>query len=382
MRCPRCNAALEEGSVFCGNCGAQVTPVHGRDETVLTGSETLRQDEISSNWPDAGSGRTSQGQTQRTALASFGQQTSSVPLPLTNKPVRNTPPPLAPRHWLMRNVLIVLVALVLIAGGTGVVLVLTHHTSGGGSATPTAAGVSPSGQVAFFDNPNSTAGNTDALSISVAHLSVLPAGSSYDVWLVNEQNEQITSLGKLTSNGAVFTLNFVSGENGTQAHLNLLGVGNKIEVTEEQGTVSVPGTHIILSADFPPRAFIHIRHLLFQFPVTPNNVGLLVGLLAQAQVLNNQAVLEQNLVAGTDNRAGVQCFAQSMIDISEGTHGANYRPLSTWCKTHYTRWLWDSGSEWLCGDGGSSCIAGGKSAGCDEHDSLARATGGNWGDEC
>ncbi|MGZ3608636.1 MAG: zinc-ribbon domain-containing protein, partial [Ktedonobacteraceae bacterium] len=33
MQCPRCNAKLEDGTVFCGNCGTQITPLQAQGAT-------------------------------------------------------------------------------------------------------------------------------------------------------------------------------------------------------------------------------------------------------------------------------------------------------------------------------------------------------------
>src|SRR6266702_2113945 len=49
MQCPRCNATLEEGTVFCGNCGNQVAPLNAQGGTVAaTGGEMQYGTTISS----------------------------------------------------------------------------------------------------------------------------------------------------------------------------------------------------------------------------------------------------------------------------------------------------------------------------------------------
>ncbi len=100
-------------------------------------------------------------------------------------------------------------------------------------------------------------------------------------------------------------------------------------MTQEQGAVNVPTGKIVLAGIFPPNAFMHIRHLLYQFPSTPNHIGLLVGLLGQAQLLNTQAQLLQR--TSVNNPDAIQCIAQSIIDIVEGAHGSHYQSLAGNC---------------------------------------------------
>jgi hypothetical protein len=111
---------------------------------------------------------------------------------------------------------------------------------------------------------------------------------------------------------------------------NLLGQGNKIIVTQEQGNVSLPTGTVLLSGTFPPQAFVHIKHLLFSFFDTPRQIGLLVGLLSQSQQLDAQALLLKN-AATTRNTFAVQCAAQSINNIIEGTHGPHFQPLPATC---------------------------------------------------
>jgi hypothetical protein len=332
MQCPQCNKMLEDQAAFCGNCGAQIRPLHsGGNATVV--SDATQQAKAPGN--QAFSNRAA----PRTALdESFVQIPAHTP---------QTPPPYRPaapkprRGNVWRVALIALIVLVLAAGGTiGAVFALNRHTTGN-SNPPTARNTVPvsvpgaSGQVAFFDNASGTPGYTDALKIILENLKAPPSGSQYDAWLIDDVSEQVTPLGTLTQSGNSFTLNFTSGTNGTQPHLNLIGAGNRLEVTLEQGAVSAPSGKVVLSGIFPPKAFVHIRHLLFRFPTTPKNIGLLVGLLQQTQALNAQALLLQSL-SGSGNTRGIQCVTQSIIDISEGAHGAHYQALTPWCIAHYT----------------------------------------------
>jgi hypothetical protein len=133
-------------------------------------------------------------------------------------------------------------------------------------------------------------------------------------------------LGTLTAANGAFSLNYP----GDDHHTNLLSAGDKLEITQEQGNVSLPTGQPVLTGTFPPKAFVHIKHLLVSFPGTPGNIGLLVGLLQQTQLLNGQALVLNNAVSG-QNQAAIQCVAQSMIDIIEGSAGSHYQALGANC---------------------------------------------------
>jgi hypothetical protein len=134
----------------------------------------------------------------------------------------------------------------------------------------------------------------------------------------------------LTAHGDTYSVNGPSGSSGAGSGVDLLGIGDRVEVTLEQGSVTIPVGHVVLSGAFPPKAFVHIRHLLVSFPTTPGNIGLLVGVLNETQKLNAQAALLQNAAAGNDS-VGVRCAAQSLLDIIEGKEGAHYRQLGAEC---------------------------------------------------
>ena len=71
-------------------------------------------------------------------------------------------------------------------------------------------------------------------------------------------------------------------------------------------------------------------HLLVDYPATPGKIGLLVGVLAQTQLLDRQAAVLQS-VAASQNSVAMSCVAQSMLDSIEGKHGSHYKPLDEAC---------------------------------------------------
>jgi len=308
MQCPQCNSPLDEDAVFCGNCGKQIAPLQARGATISV-KETRQTNDgqfpRNTSYRPQGPVSTAPG-----ALPNLGSDSvtfQSIPRP--------------PRSNTGRIALIIALLLLVVAGGTFGVL---SFLKGGSIPASNATGF-----VKFLDSPNSQ-GNTGALQININGLPTPPSGSQYNAWLVDDQSERIVSLGTLTTSGHTFTLNHTGNDT------NLLRVGNKLEITLEQGPVNSPTGRVVLTGVFPPKAFVHIRHLLVYFPTTPGNIGLLVGLRRQAQLLNAQAQILQSVVT-SHNSLGIQCVSQSMLDIIEGKHGAHYGPLSALCALQNVR---------------------------------------------
>jgi hypothetical protein len=193
-----------------------------------------------------------------------------------------------------------------------------------------AATLGQTGQVLYFDNQNGPPGHSNALTIVADGLNAPPSGSHYTAWLISNQNEQIIPLGTLTAKQNTYLLTYVAGSSSGQAGSNLLAIGDKLEITLEQGPATLPSGNVILSGMFPLMAFAHIQHLLVGFPQTPGKIGFLVGVLDQTHLLNIQADVLQSLVA-SHNTVAIGCVAQSIIDIIEGAQGQHYRPLPASC---------------------------------------------------
>lgn len=325
MQCPHCNATVDDDTIFCGNCGRQITPLEPGQTVISYATQTdgsSAATEISRQYPPPSPMyRPSPApQSQRPAPAmSPPDLPPAKPRQVDTPPVQ--PQPTSRPSNIRRIALIGILILVIIAGGTvGLITLLKKNN------TPVVVTSHGTGQVTFFDSQNNI-GHTDALKIQISGLQAPPAGSQYVAWLVNTSSEQSISLGTLAAKNGQFSVNYGGDGHGT----NLLGAGNKLEITQEQGNVPLaPTGKVVLAGTFPPLAFVHIRHLLFSFPVTPNNIGLLVGLLNQTQLLNAQAVLLQSFVANKNQNA-IGCIAQSIVDIAEGSQGQHYQALPATC---------------------------------------------------
>ncbi len=336
MQCPNCHSLLDDETVFCGNCGRQVAPVQATGATIASSEDASRGGaDAPTLLRHNPSWAMKQGDDAATQL-SLGSP-SPIP-PVYTPPIQSATPvssPQAPqqappRRSNTRRIALIGALLVIVVGG-GIALTLALLQRNGAAGNP---GANASGQVLFFDGANGS-GNTDALKITINGLGAPPSGSHYDAWLVNVAAEQATALGSLTQNGSVYSVSFGGNGGNGQAGTNLVGAGNQVEITLEQGNPQLPTGKIILIGTFPPKAFVHIRHLLFSFPTTPGKIGLLVGLQQQTKLLNAQALLLQS-IAANHNAAATQCAAQSIIDIAEGQQGANFKPLAASCGSSTT----------------------------------------------
>ncbi len=191
----------------------------------------------------------------------------------------------------------------------------------------------PSGTLQFVDSVSPPNGSTDGLHLTASNLAPPPSGSQYQAWLINQQTEQITALGKLvaTSGQQAYQLAYSAPAVTGKPATNIFAQGDMVEITEERSNVVAPSGPVVLMVKFPPQAFIHIGHLLLSFPTTPGKIGLLVGTLQQTKALNTQAIA-LNKASGVGQTALVQCLAQSIVDIAEGAHGTRYQPLSPECR--------------------------------------------------
>jgi hypothetical protein len=131
----------------------------------------------------------------------------------------------------------------------------------------------------------------------------------------------VLALGALALKNQAYTLTY--SDNGA----NLIGLGDEIEITLEHGAATQPAQNALLSAAFPARAFVYVRHLDYSYTATPGRVGLLVGMIEQAKLLNTVT----HLLTTNPNALETRCTAQAALDIMEGKVGADYRALPAGC---------------------------------------------------
>ena len=174
---------------------------------------------------------------------------------------------------------------------------------------PTPTTVPITGDLHFIDV---NGGYSSGLLVNLTGLAAAPSDGHYQAWLVDPASEQIASLGDLTLQDRSYHLDPGSTPPTTA---NLLANGNEFEVTLEHQQVTDPTGRIMFQGMMPPKAMVHVRHLLVSFPTTPAQVGLLVGLLQQMQILAQQTrTLAATPQAGTLSH----CVLLSQLIVIEG----------------------------------------------------------------
>jgi len=149
-----------------------------------------------------------------------------------------------------------------------------------------------------------------------------PAGSQYEAWLIEDDAEQRVSLGIIAfdteGNGS---LSFVDPQGR-----NLLGMYQGLEVTVEPNPDNNPNpsNNVAYAVHLPPNGFMHVRHLLYSFNGTPNQIGFLDGLTADANLLNTTA---QDMLTAyqAGDEAKVRSQAEGMLNTIVGTQSDGHK---------------------------------------------------------
>lgn len=327
MVCPQCKRAIDDDASFCGYCGKQLAPVNVQHSTIAGNEESERlptgSQHLSSVFSDKGERfpvafRNDVEEELRTRLS---QGASSRP----SRPSGGGQSRLLKRQFnVFMSILIVLLLIGFAAGGIALAQNGRFHLTLMTSSLTAANG--PEGSVSFSSS-SSNQEQTDSVSITVQRLKAPPAGSRYDAWLFDDQAEHTQLMGPLNASGSNFVLNF------TQPGGNLLGEGDKITITQETANVLSPTNNPLLTASFPPEAFVHIRHLLYRFDSAPKGTALLVGLQEQASLVYQQAQSLQAASEENNDTTVVRCEAQNMVNLLEGDQGQNVQPLPEGCQS-------------------------------------------------
>ncbi len=183
--------------------------------------------------------------------------------------------------------------------------------------TPVAENVT-FGIVRFYD----LNGFLDEVILNANGMKPAPAGFQYEAWLTGAEVRRSLGVVPLDAAGNA-EITFVDPQSS-----NLLARYNRMEITLEPNPDPGPNPSgdVVFSSGIPPMALEHVKHLLVAFANTPNQTGMLVGLVRDAELLNTRA---NDMLAASEKQdaAGVRANAEAMYNLLVGKQGEGYGDL-------------------------------------------------------
>jgi LPXTG-motif cell wall-anchored protein len=166
---------------------------------------------------------------------------------------------------------------------------------------------------------DSSAGLSDQVSVTMTDVPALGASQVYEGWLISDDGSTSLSIGILSvdSDGIIDT----SDDPYTNADgANLAAGYDQFVITIEPvpDDDAASSGNIAFSDQIPADGMAHIRHLLSAAPGT--TTGITVGLWGQT----NAALTSASSAADSTTLADIQQHAAHVINIIEGSDGANF----------------------------------------------------------
>ena len=162
----------------------------------------------------------------------------------------------------------------------------------------------------------------DQVTISTASMTLPTQGSQYEAWLIEDEGEQRISIGTIKFEAENRgSLTFVNGDGQ-----NLIGKYHALEITVEPNPDNnpSPSSDVAFSVTLPHNGLTHVRHLLFSYGATPNQVSLIQGLDATTTLINESA--EAMLAAfEAGDEANVRLRAEEMLNAIIGNQSADHK---------------------------------------------------------
>ena len=191
-----------------------------------------------------------------------------------------------------------------------------HPTADSNAVVPPLSG-SPVGVLRFQDGT----ALADSVTLSTSSVPPPPEGNVYEVWLIQDDAEQRISVGTMdfdqNPNGS---LTFIDGQGG-----NLLGLYSGMEITIEPNDGNPNSSNnVAFSVRLPEGGLTHVRHLLYSFDATPNQIGFIRGLDTNTRRLADSATQMLSAFEAGDE-PGVLLEAENMLSLIVGNQSPDYR---------------------------------------------------------
>jgi hypothetical protein len=151
----------------------------------------------------------------------------------------------------------------------------------------------------------------------------LPAeGNQYEAWLIEDDGEGRISIGLIKfDQDNKGSLTFVDREGR-----NLLGTYSALEITLEPNPDPNPNSsnQIAFSVKLPEGGLTHVRHLLYSFGGTPNQIGFIRGLDADTNLLTKLAAQAlASFQLGDEEDVSLQ--AENMLNLLVGSKSEEHK---------------------------------------------------------
>ncbi len=174
---------------------------------------------------------------------------------------------------------------------------------------------------------DSSPGLSDMLVVELPNLPALSEEEVYEGWLVTDDGSVKLSVGV-----------FAADEEGDVSHtythpdhMNLASIYDKFVITVEpiDDTDPDPSSVVPFSDSTPAGAMVHLRHMLYSWPPNPNytsgpNEGIPKGITVGLWEQTNVGLIHTTLAVNSTTLDDVKLHAQHVINIVEGTEGANF----------------------------------------------------------
>jgi serine/threonine protein kinase len=162
----------------------------------------------------------------------------------------------------------------------------------------------------------------DAVTLSTSTMPLPTEGNQYEAWLIQDDDEGRISIGIIKfDQDNKGSLTFVDSEGR-----NLLGTYSGLQITIEPDPDLNPNSsnNIAFSVKLPEGGRKHVRHLLYSFGATPNQIGFIRGLDADTNLLTKLAaqVLASYQLGDEED---VLLQAENMLNIIVGSQSEDHK---------------------------------------------------------
>lgn len=196
-----------------------------------------------------------------------------------------------------------------------------HESADGAPLAPGAVAAFAAGDPIGVGRFQSGAALVDKVTFSASIMPPPPAGSQYEIWLVSDSGEERRSVGYLTLDAEGNGSSTFVDERGR----NLLAAYSGLEVTVEPKPDPNPNPAAppAYATRLPAEGLIHIRHLLVSFQRAPNAIGLLEGLVADAE-LAGAGAKDMLALYESGDEVGTRSQAEALLNMLVGSQSPDY----------------------------------------------------------